>query len=81
MHWLLNWSQYKLSSRDTAMRGLVLNRGHFLETVSYIPNVKEPAMNGHLSCRDTLSQIKRQIPESQFHCICDPQLHQHCMRT
>ena len=27
--------------------------------MSYLPHVKEPARKGHLSCRDTFSQIKR----------------------
>ena len=32
-------------------------RGHFLRTVSYLPHVNEPVTKGHLSCRDTFSQI------------------------
>ena len=34
-------------------------RGHFLRTVSYLLHVKEPVTKGHLSCRDTFSQILR----------------------
>ena len=38
--------QWNLSSRDTVMRG------HFLKTVSYVPDVKEAATKGQLSCKD-----------------------------
>ena len=34
-------------------------RGHFLRRVSYLPHVKEPVTNGHLSCRDMFSGILR----------------------
>ena len=51
--------QQNLSSRDTATRGHPVISGHFLRTVSYFPNVKEPVMEGHPSCRDTFSRILR----------------------
>ena len=51
--------QKNLSSRDTATRGQPVIRGNFLRTVSYLPHVKEPVTKGHLSCRDTFSQILR----------------------
>ena len=34
------------------MRGHPQIRGHLLKTVSYLPDVKEPVMKGHMSCRD-----------------------------
>ena len=51
-----------LCSGDTA------TKGHFLKTVSYLPHVKEPVTKGHLSCRDTLSDIEVSL-EDRFYCI------------
>ena len=31
---------------------------YFLRTLSYLPHVNEPAINGHLSCRDTIWDIE-----------------------
>ena len=41
------------------MWGHPVIRGHFLRRVSYLPHVKEPVTNGHLSCRDMFSGILR----------------------
>ena len=45
--------------KDTVMRGHLVIRGHFLKMMSYLHHVKEPVRKGHLSCRDTFSQIYR----------------------
>ena len=61
------------------MRGQPLNRGHFLRILSYLPHVKESAMKGHPSCRDTLFGILVSLEdrfyyievslEDRFYCI------------
>ena len=38
-------------------------RGRSLRTVSYIPHVKDPVMEGHLSCRNT---ILTGVPSLEF---------------
>ena len=34
------------------------DQGRFIRTVCGLPHVKEPVMKGHLSCRDTPSDIE-----------------------
>ena len=50
------------------MRGLPLIRENCLGTMSYLPHVKEAAIKGHMSCRDTMLDIEESL-DDQFHCI------------
>ena len=49
------------------MRGHPVIRGHFLRMTMHISHDKEPVMKGHLSCSDTILDIKVS-PEDRFHC-------------
>ena len=46
-----------------------LRSGHiFSELVSHLLHVNEPAVKGHLSCRDTLYGISEVSTEDRFNC-------------
>ena len=68
------WHTVNRPPRGNPMRGHPVINGHILGTVPYLCHVKEPAFKGHMSCRETFSDMQVSL-EDRLYCTspdCDP---------